>query len=115
MLVSNYSISPSRSGEVAKILANSVRSAPGVRVAWPASVGSAACRSQQAWQGRSAGAHREVHRGQPLSSIDPTGHAAVALQAQAWKAEAPDIVAVQLRPGGPGVVGQDGTCGMLTL
>lgn len=40
----------------------------------------------------------EVHRGQPLSNIDPIGHAAVALQARAWKAEAPDIVVAQLRP-----------------
>jgi NYN domain len=40
----------------------------------------------------------EVHRGQPLSSIDPVGHAAVALQAQAWKTECPSIVTPQLRP-----------------
>lgn len=40
----------------------------------------------------------EVHRGQPLPNVDPIGHAAVALQARAWKAESPDIVAPQLRP-----------------
>jgi len=40
----------------------------------------------------------EVHRGQPLSNVDPIGHAAVALQAQAWRAEAPDVVVAQLRP-----------------
>lgn len=40
----------------------------------------------------------EVHRGQPLSSVDPIGHAAVALQARAWTAEAPDVVVAQLRP-----------------
>src|SRR5271155_436332 len=40
----------------------------------------------------------EGHRGQPLSNVDPIGHAAVALQAQAWKAEAPGVVVAQLRP-----------------
>jgi uncharacterized LabA/DUF88 family protein len=40
----------------------------------------------------------EVHRGQPLSNVDPIGHAAVALQAQAWMAEAPGVVVAQLRP-----------------
>lgn len=40
----------------------------------------------------------EIHRGQPLSSVDPIGHAAVALQAQAWKAEAPAVVVTRLRP-----------------
>jgi uncharacterized LabA/DUF88 family protein len=40
----------------------------------------------------------EIHRGQPLSSVDPIGHAAVTLQAQAWKAEAPAIVVTRLRP-----------------
>jgi hypothetical protein len=40
----------------------------------------------------------EVYRGQPLSNVDPIGHAAVALQAQAWKAEAPGVVVAQLRP-----------------
>jgi uncharacterized LabA/DUF88 family protein len=42
--------------------------------------------------------HIEVHRGEPLPSADRVGHAAVTLQAQAWKAEAPDIVQAQLRP-----------------
>jgi uncharacterized LabA/DUF88 family protein len=42
--------------------------------------------------------HVEVHRGQPLSTVDRIGHAAVALQAQAWRAESPDVVQVHLRP-----------------
>ena len=42
--------------------------------------------------------HVEIHRGQPLPSVDRVGHAAVALQVQAWMAEAPDVVQAQLRP-----------------
>ena len=40
----------------------------------------------------------EIHRGRPLPNQDPIGHQAATLQAQAWKAAAPDIVAPQLRP-----------------